>query len=614
MCSVVGYIGSNYSREFVMEGLSRLEYRGYDSAGFACLQPDSNRLVYAKTEGSLNNLADKFEQCPIDGYIGIGHTRWATHGVASAKNAHPQFDCQKTLSIVHNGIIENHNHLKEQLLESGHVFHSDTDTEIIAHLFESMIFSHKTLKSALIDLVKKLEGAFAFISIFQDNPDFMVIVRKRSPLCVGIGEDEMFVASDVQAFAGKTDKVVFLPDESFAFLRKDALELYDFSGKAIPITIQTVNLDLASSQKCGHDHFMLKEIYEQKNSIYLTANFLNSIGCGIWEQIGLTSDQAAKIESISLVGCGTSWHAGLIARFFFENICKIPTKVFLASEFRYMSFFSEKNSLNIAISQSGETADTLEAIRLVNSMDIPTLAITNVASSSMVREAAGFLLTQAGQEVAVASTKAFSTQITALYWLAHRFALQKGIINDNQMEHAQEDLLVAAEVLENSIENYKISIVDQIAKKYSRYSRCIFLGRHISYPFALEAALKLKEISYIFAQGYPAGELKHGPLALVDRNTPVFVFSHQDPLIYKKLLSNAIEVKSREGHIVTFAFEDQNELIDLADTAFILPRVNPLLGPLAMTGLMQFLSYQIAKELKCSIDKPRNLAKSVTVE
>lgn len=614
MCGIVGYIGKNYSRTFVMEGLSRLEYRGYDSAGFACLSPNDNRFLYAKSPGRLPNLVRQLDQHPIDGHLGIGHTRWSTHGISSEENAHPQFDCQKTISIVHNGIIENHHELRERLKKSGHIFHSQTDTETIAHLLESLLAAHQTFKYALIDLVAQIEGAYAFVALLQDFPDQMVLIRKRSPLCIGIGDNEMFVASDPMAFAGKTKKVIFLPDESFAIVKKDMIELYDFSGKALILPIQELNIDWNDQEKKGHEHHMLKEIYDQKNAIYSTVSFLRSITNRIWDHIGLSKEQAKNLDKLTLVGCGTSWHAARIAQFFFEQICFLPTRVNLASEFRYMSFFPEKNNAYIFISQSGETADTLEALRLVNGMDLPTIAVTNVPSSTMVREAGGFLLTQAGQEIAVASTKAFSTQIAALYWLAHRIALEKGIINAQQMETAEEDLLVVAEVLENSIENYKREITNNLAKFYAQFKKAIFLGRHISYPFALEAALKLKEISYIFAQCYPAGELKHGPLALVDAQTPVFIFSHEDPLIYQKLLSNAQEVKARNGHLVAFVFEGQHEMAALADQVFVVPRVKALLAPLAMTGLMQFFVYQIAKELGRPIDKPRNLAKSVTVE
>lgn len=614
MCGIVGYIGKNYSRNFVMEGLSRLEYRGYDSAGFACINPADNRFLYAKMPGRLPNLARQLDQHPIDGHLGIGHTRWSTHGSASQENAHPQFDCQKTISIVHNGIIENHHALRIKMQEAGHIFHSQTDTEVVAHFLESLLALHQTFKGALTDLVGRIEGAYALVVVLQDFPDQMVLVRKRSPLCIGLGDNEMFVASDPMAFAGKTKKIIFVPDESFAIVKKDMIQLYDFSGKALQLPVQELDLDWNDQEKKGHDHHMLKEIYDQKNAIYGTVAFLRSISNRIWDHIGISKEQAKQLERINLIGCGTSWHAASIAQFFFEQICLIPTRVCLSSEFRYQSFFPEKNSAYIFVSQSGETADTLESLRLVNSMDLATIALTNVPSSTLVREADGFVLTQAGQEIAVASTKAFSTQIAAMYWLAHRLALEKGIISAAQMQLAEEELLVVAEVLENSIENYKRDIMLRLAKFYAQFKKAIFVGRQISYPFGLEAALKLKEISYIFAQCYPAGELKHGPLALVDAQMPVFIFSHPDPLIYQKLLSNAQEVKARNGHLVAFVIEGQHEMIALADQAFVLPRVKPLLGPLAMTGLMQFFVYQVAKELNCPIDKPRNLAKSVTVE
>src|ERR1700733_2336641 len=614
MCGIVGYIGKNLSRRVVMEGLSRLEYRGYDSAGFACLNPLDNRFLYAKSAGRLPNLIRQLDQHPIDGHLGIGHTRWSTHGIASSENAHPHFDCQKTISVVHNGIIENHHELRNKLKNEGHIFHSQTDTEVVAHLLESLLVTHCTLKAALLDLLKNIDGAYALVLVLQEYPDQIIVVRKRSPLCIGIGENEMVISSDPLAFAGKTKTVFFMPDESFALVKQDAIEAYDFVGKTIALQTQELALDWDNQEKKGHEHYMLKEIYEQKNAIYSTVSFLRSISNRIGDHIGLSREQIKNLDKLTLIGCGTSWHAARIAQFFFEHICLIPTRVSLASEFRYMSFFAERNSAHIFISQSGETADTLESLRLVNTMDLPTIALTNVPSSTLVREADGFLLTQAGQEIAVASTKAFSTQMVALYWLAHRLAFEKGIVSSAQLETAEEDMLVAAEVLENCIENYKREIVQSLGKYYAQFKKAIFLGRHISYPFALEAALKLKEISYIFAQCYPAGELKHGPLALVDNQTPVFIFSHQDPIIYQKLLSNAQEIKAREGHLVVFAWEGQHELIQIANQAFIIPHVKPLLGPLAMTGLMQMFVYQIAKELGCPIDKPRNLAKSVTVE
>ena len=614
MCSVFGYVGKNHCRSYVMEGLQKLEYRGYDSAGFACLDSDDKRLYFAKAKGRLKNLATLLKEKPMDGHIGIGHTRWSVYGKPSQENAHPHFDCEKRISIVHNGIIENYHPLKEQLTQAGHIFHSETDTETIAHLFESLLVSHKTLKAAVVDLVNQLEGAYAFLCINQDYPDCMIMVRKRSPLCIGIGDDEIFVASDPLAFINQTKKVLFLPDESFAIVKKDLIELYEFSGKPLTPEVQELSIEWQDNQKNEHQHYMLKEIYEQKNVIHATVDFLHVMTDQIWDHLSLTKEQVKALDKIHLIGCGTSWHAARIAQFYFETICMMPTRVHLASEFRYMPFFPDENSLYVYISQSGETADTLEALRLVNSLNLPTITVTNVPSSTMVREAGGFLLTQAGQEIAVASTKAFSTQLTALYWLAHRIALEKRIIDTTQMEQAEQDLLVAAEVLENTIENYKRDICQTHAAFYAQFDRAIFLGRHLSYPLAMEAALKLKEISYIFSQCYPAGELKHGPLALVDEKTPVFIFSHSEPLIYQKIVSNAHETKARGGHVVAFVFEGQHELIDLADLSFVVPKVKPLLGPLAMIGIIQFFTYQIAKNLGCPIDKPRNLAKSVTVE
>ena len=459
-----------------------------------------------------------------------------------------------------------------------------------------------------------MEGAYAFIALLQNKPDTMVLVRKRSPLCIGIGDGEIFAASDMLAFAGRTRKVIFLPDESFALITKDTVELYSFDGTPLAYTIQEIDVSWDMYEKQGHDHYMLKEIYEQKTAIHDTVDFLHAIKNRIWDDMGVSAEQIKNLSSMQLLGCGTSWHAGYIAQFFFENICNLPTKLHLASEFRYLPFFSQPNSLFLAISQSGETADTLEGIRLIKEVSVPTVALTNVSSSTMVRETDGFILTQAGREIAVASTKAFSTQLSALYWLAHRIALEKGFIDAKQLEAAEEDLLVAAEVLENCIENYKLEIIKTLAPEYARYNRIIFLGRNNSYPFAMEAALKLKEIAYIFSTAYPAGELKHGPLALIDAQTPTMIFSHQDPVIYQKLISNVQEIKARGGHVIAFAFEGQKELQALADYTFQIPRVKPFLGPLAMTGLMQFFFYAIAKELDRPIDKPRNLAKSVTVE
>lgn len=615
MCTVVGYIGKSFCSSFIFEGLARLEYRGYDSAGFACLEPINKKLLYLKASGQLTNLTERLKQDPIDGFSGIGHTRWSTHGDFSVNNAHPHFDCSKTISVVHNGIIENYNDLKVQLRLSGHIFDSETDTEVISHLFESFVQSTVLLPSAVCNVVQSLQGTYAFIVMLQAFPDQLIIVRKKSPLCIGIGKGEMFIASDVIAFAGKTDQVFFLPDESFAFVSKDSIKVYDFSGNELPVEPQAMKATFERSDKNGYEHFTLKEIYEQKDAIGKTVESLRKSDSFLWNQLGLAAARIQNVEKICFVACGTSSHAARIAQFFFELTAKLPVTVHLASEFRYMPFFSEKNTLYIIISQSGETADALEALRLINAHGLSTIALTNVATSTIVREAGGFLLTSAGTEVAVGSTKAFSTQLAALYWFAHRIALEKRLIEGADLFQAEEDLFTVAQVLESSLERYKYEIDCKYAHVYAAYDKALFLGRHISYPLAMEGALKLKELAYVFAESYPAGELKHGPLALVDETMPVYIFSHSDHLIYQKLVSNAHEVKARGGRVIAFAYEGQHELCALAETAFIISNDLPAsLGPLAMVGLMQYLVYAIAKERGCPIDKPRNLAKSVTVE
>ncbi len=627
MCGIVAYIGGGLCRNFILEGLTRLEYRGYDSAGFVCLDSKKNRLSFAKEAGGVSQLKRLAEKISFDGNSGIGHTRWATHGVVCEVNTHPHFNCEKTIAVVHNGIVERYEETKDELISRGHNLESTTDTEVVVHFFSELVKKEKDLKIAVQKLTQHFQGAFALIFILQDYPDQLILVRRRSPLAIGVGQGEMFVASDFLAFSDRTDSVIFMPDECFAFVKKDSLEFFDFDGRKIFVDSQKIESKYKEIGKQNFEHYMLKEIYEQKHAINRTISFCRVIGSTnesisssdeqsdcIWRQIGLNKQQIKSLRYLNLVAAGTSWHAARIAQFFFETICKIATRVYLASEFRYMPFFAEPESLFIMISQSGETADTLEALRLVNTFNVPTMALTNVASSTIVREATGFIPMQAGPEISVASTKAFSTQVATLYWLANKIALERGTITQHEMQIAEEDLFVCAEVLESTIDTYKLKIIQELAPRYATYDRFIFLGRHISYPFAMEAALKLKEISYIFSQCYPAGELKHGPIALIDEKTPTVLFSVLDDLIYHKIVSNAQEVKSRNGHLIVFAFEGQKELLNIADCAFVIPKVTPLLGSLAMTGLTQFFIYQITRQLDRPIDKPRNLAKSVTVE
>ncbi len=614
MCSVVGYIGHRKSCALVMQGLSRLEYRGYDSSGFACIEKNSQKLVCVKTVGGIASLEAALDKNAVDGFVGIGHTRWSTHGIPSENNAHPHLDCKKKIAVVHNGIIENHVALKAELEALGHIFSSQTDSEIIAHLFEQALTEHQDYRYAAQILASRLVGAYAIVIMMEDFPDVMIALRKNSPLCIGVGDNEMFVASDVLAFSGLVEKVIFIPEHTIVYISKEQAQAVDFFNTPLRLTVQFLDKVWIASEKDGYEHFMLKEIYEQKSAIYKTIAHYQNMQDSFFTTIGFSGDFFKNIDAIKIIGCGTSWHAGRIAEFFFEEHVAIPTTAALASEFRYRTFFPREKIVYILVSQSGETADTLEIARFLKKYNQKILAVTNVLSSSLAREADGVLLTYAGPEMAVASTKAFTTQIVSLYWLAQKIALERGIIDKNQFEHEQDALLLAGEFLENNLVAYKEYIFDVLAPLYARYANFIFLGRHSSYPFALEAALKLKEIAYIFSQAYPAGELKHGPLALIDEHTPVCIFSHPDPIIYQKLVSSAQEIKARKGHILAFVFEGQQELKDLADHAIVLPKTEHHFGIIQMTGIMQLLMYAIAKVKGCSIDRPRNLAKSVTVE
>lgn len=614
MCSLIGSVLVRTCKSFLLDGLKKLEYRGYDSAGCAFSSTSDYCIRYAKVVGGVRELSAVLDNQHIDGTVGIGHLRWATHGAISEKNAHPQFDCSQRIAVVHNGIIENYYDLSVELKEQQHAFSSATDTEVIAHLLEDYIVQYPKLEHALFELVNKLEGAYTFLALMQKFPDTLIAVCRRAPLCIGIADKEICVSSDPIAFAGKTNQVLFMPDKSFAIIRLGSVELFDFNDNKLPLTVQTVDVVANDAEKTSHTHYMLKEIYEQKKAIDLTVNFYRSISETVWKHLGMSAAQIITIDSITLVACGSSWHAALIGQFFFEMVVGIPTRAVLSSEFRHTTFFPSNKNLYLFISQSGETASTLEALRLINSFQLPTVVLTNTASSTMVREAHGFLLTQAGNEIAVASTKSFTTQLVALYWLAHRIARERSLITRLQLEAAEKELLVAGQVLEGVIETHKADIINKIAPRYAAFKQFIFLGRHINYPLAQEAALKMKGVSYLFAQCYPAGELKHGPIALIDDQTPVILFSHLDPLIYQKLLSNAQEVKARNGHLVAFVFEGQHELANLADTAVVIPRVNPLLAPLAMAGIMQFFIYHIACVRGCPIDHPRHLAKNMTVE
>lgn len=612
MCGVVGFVSKNsLAQKTVLRGLSCLEYRGYDSTGFACIDKQS-ALHIQKVVGSLGQLIPVLENKSIDGMIAIGHTRWATHGMATLENAHPHADCTQSLALIHNGIIENHQVLRKQLQEQGHVFKSESDSEVIAHLAETCINEQLSPQELLQKLSETLQGAYAYIILSEKFPDQLLIARNRSPLCLAVGKDGIFVASDPLAFSQQVESVLFLPDKSYAIVTHNEYNIFDFAGTALEVPLEKAEKLVVIPGKGDYQHFMLKEIYEQKQAILRTLYEYKS-GQTIQERLGLSTEKIKELEEITIVGCGTSFHAGLIGQFFLESIAKVPTTVQLGSEFRHKTFLPRQKSICIAVSQSGQTADTLEAIELVKQCNVHVIALTNVLQSSLARESNGLLVTQAGPEIAVASTKAFSTQIATFYWLAYQIALVKGLVDQSAVRQAEQDLEEVAAMLEVNIATHKDAIMADL-DLYVSFKNYIFLGRHITYPFALEAALKLKEISYIFSHAYSAGELKHGPLALVDATVPIVLFSHPDEAIYKKIVANAQEVKARKGFLIVFACQGQEELFELADKSFMMQTGPALLAPLAMTGLMQFFCYILAKELGRSIDKPRNLAKSVTVE
>lgn len=617
MCSIIGYVGNKSIKQHVLDGLMRLEYRGYDSAGFAIIDKETQRIESVKVVGGVHNLVVANKKFFFDGSIGMGHTRWSTHGKQSVENAHPHFDCTKKISIVHNGIIENHSILKKELVAKGHHLQSETDSELIAHIIEDLLAEHKEseqiAQKLLPKLVHKLEGMFALVILFVFEPHKLFFVRKGSPLCLGINETSMCIASDVLAFAHAATEMVAIPDLTFGWITEKDIGLYTFDATHCPIEKTKLGEITALTDKQAHDHYMLKEIYEQPNAIEKTVEYVEALND--YDLVKkFSGSKILAIQSIKLLGCGGSWHAASIGQFFFEAVCKIPVSVHLASEFRYMPFFYRPDNVYIFLSQSGETADTLEALRMIKKHNGHTIGLANVNTSTLVRESSAAFITQAGPEIAVASTKAFSTQLAMMYCLANRLAHINGLISEKQLSDSYKNIRHAATVLEQTLSTYAPIIKKNYAPYYSSFKTALCLGKHISYPFAMEAALKLKEIPYIFAQAYPAGELKHGPLALVDKNIPIFVFSVLDTLLYAKLLNSVHTAKSRGAHLIIFGFVGQTELKTLADVWFEIEPVAHLLEPLAMVGIMQFFVYEIAHFLHLPIDKPRHLAKSVTVE
>jgi glucosamine--fructose-6-phosphate aminotransferase (isomerizing) len=616
MCGIVGYVGKRKAVPILLDGLRRLEYRGYDSAGVAVVREDSV-LELRRAEGKLRNLEEVLRDKPINGIFGIGHTRWATHGRPSEENAHPHRDCNGDIVVVQNGIIENYLPLKHELEGEGHVFKSETDTEVIAHLVE------KHYKGDLVEAVRQtvlaLRGIFAMGIISRKEPQKIVAVRSGPPAVIGLGADEYFLASDVPAIMAHTRDMIFLADGDLAVMTPEGVTLMDFNGQPIRRDVQHILWDPIMAEKGGYKHFMLKEIFEQPRAVRdtLVGRVGQESGKIFTGEMDITEGDLASFEEVKIVACGTSWHAGLAGKFMIEKLARVPVEVDYGSEFRYRDPILNKDALTILISQSGETADTLAAQREVKQKGGKTIAICNVIGSMLTREADGTLMTHAGPEIGVASTKAFTGQLTALFLMAMKLAQVRGRLDEETSQDLVQELLLLPGKLETILSNDEQ--YEELARHMSRAHDFLFLGRGIHYPVALEGALKLKEISYIHAEGYPAGEMKHGPNALIDENLPVVVLathdgSEESMLRYEKTLSNIQEVKAREGIVVAVACEGDEAVAKTVDHVLYVPSCHELMLPILEIVPLQLLAYHVAVRLGCDVDQPRNLAKSVTVE
>ena len=624
MCGIVGYVGKKSVVPVIIDGLRRLEYRGYDSAGIAVGDHGQGGLDVRRAEGKLRNLEEAIRNKPLEGTYGIGHTRWATHGRPTEENAHPHRDCTGKIVVVHNGIVENYLSLKKKLAEEGHKFTTETDTEIIAHLVEKYSApkngNRTSLEDAVRQTVKQLSGVFALAVISTDEPNKIVAARNGPPAVIGLGNDEYFVASDVPAILHHTRDIFFLADGDMAVVTPGGVQLTDFDGKPVVRQIQHVTWDPIQAEKGGFKHFMLKEIYEQPSAVRETTlgRVSQDTGHIFLDEMEITEAEFRGAKKINIIACGTSWHAGQAGKFMIESLARVPVEVDYASEWRYRDPIVGPSTITLVISQSGETADTIAAQREAKSKGSKTLAICNVVGSMITREAAGTIYTHAGPEIGVASTKAFTAQLTALYIFAMYLAQVRGVMKREQARTSMLELTRIPAKLETLLAaDYTC---DELAKRYQKVHDFLFLGRGIHYPIALEGALKLKEISYIHAEGYPAGEMKHGPNALIDENLPVVIIATRDlnnpdsVLRYEKTISNLKEVKARSGVVIAIATEGDEEIKESADHVLYIPGAPEELSPILEIVPMQLLAYHIAVRRGCDVDQPRNLAKSVTVE
>jgi glutamine---fructose-6-phosphate transaminase (isomerizing) len=614
MCGIIGYIGPKDVVPVLIDGLRRLEYRGYDSAGVAVVRDGCVDL--RRSAGKLSNLETVIGSAPLTGDYGVGHTRWATHGRPTEENAHPHRDCTGKIVVVHNGIIENYLDLKQELQRQGHKFVTETDTEIVAHLVEREM-KDDGLENAVRRALMLMRGLFALVLISADDPDKIVAVRNGPPIVVGLGDGEFFVASDIPAILSHTRDVVFLGDEEMATITKTGVQFTDFFGRPVSKATQRVLWDPIMAEKAGYKHFMLKEIFEQPTAARETILGRVSLDSGkvFLEEMKIPDARLAAVDRVTVLACGTSWHAALVGKFMIEQLARLPVEVDYGSEYRYRSPIVSNNMLAVVITQSGETADTLAALREAKKEGAASIAICNVVGSMATRETDGTIYTHAGPEIGVASTKAFTSQLVALYLLALRLGQIRGTLSLDDSKSHIAALLQLPHFLEQTLK--LASEVEKVAARFHNRTDFLYLGRGIHYPIALEGALKLKEISYIHAEGYPAGEMKHGPIALIDEHMPVVTIAPHDA-VFEKMIGNMQEVKARGGSVIALTTLGDDKLRSILDSSRDLvlevPRTPELLTPIVMVVPLQLLAYDIAVRRGCDVDQPRNLAKSVTVE
>ncbi len=609
MCGIVGYIGGQQATPVILEGLKKLEYRGYDSAGIATLSAGESAI--RRSEGKLINLENILREQPLSGFIGIGHTRWATHGKPSEINAHPHK--AGTVIVVHNGIIENYLALKETLKKAGHTFKSETDTEVIAHLTEEKLKTEACFVTAVRQALAELRGAYAVCILNEREPDILIAAKLGSPMVVGLGQGEFFVASDIPAILAHTREMVFMEDGEMVVFDKGEACFSTIAGEALEKKARHIDWSPLMAEKGGYKHFMLKEIHEQPRAVRdtIAGRLLESEGDVYLEDLPFSDRQLAAVKRIVIVACGTSWHAALVGKFYIEGACRVPVEVDIASEFRYRNPVIDESTLVMVISQSGETADTLAALREAKTRGAVVMAICNVVDSSIARESGNVIYTHAGPEIGVASTKAFVTQLTALYLFSIRLGRANCSIDAASGQHMISDLKKVSALLEDVLKLNDAT--EKIAKKYMNARDFLYLGRGKNFPIALEGALKLKEISYIHAEGYPAGEMKHGPIALIDEEVPVVMLVPMSSA-YEKTVSNMEEVIARGGRVIAICSEGDKEMGERAETTIEIPHLNEDLDPLLLSVPLQLLAYHIAVLKGTDVDQPRNLAKSVTVE